>query len=92
MSHVRYRISLYCHIKIDPEDPHSVCIEKLRVVFNDCLRLLTRNSRKKHVSINKMLEDLGWLSLNQMASETRLVKACKTAYCEDYPLKDTLYE
>ena len=37
-----------------------------------------------------MLEDLGWLSLNQIASETRLVKALKTAYCEDYPLKETL--
>ena len=90
MSHVRYGISLYCPIEIDLEDPHSLCIEKLRVVFNDCLRLLTRNSRKNHVSINKMLEDLGWLSLNQIASETRLIEAWKTACYEDYPLKDTL--
>ena len=90
MSHVRYGISLYCPIEISLDDPHSVSIEKLRVVFNDCLRLLTRNSRKNHVSINKMLEDLGWLSLNQIASENRLVEAWKTAMCEDYCLNDTL--
>ena len=90
MSHVRYGISLYCPIEIDAEDPHSLCIEKLRVVFNDCLRLLTRNSRKDHVSINQMLDDLGWLSLNQIASENRLIEAWKTANFEDYSLKDTL--
>ena len=90
MSHVRYGISLYCPIEVDHEYPHSLCIEQLRVAFNDCLRLLTRNSRKNHVSINEMLENLGWLSLNQIASESRLIEAWKTAKFEDYCLNDTL--
>ena len=90
MSHVRYGLPLYCPIELDANDPHSVCIEKLRVVFNDCLRLLTGNSRSDHKSIEKMLDELGWLSLNQMAAESRLIQAWKTAYNQDYCLNDTL--
>ena len=37
-----------------------------------------------------MLQELGWLSINQLAVETRLVEAWKTAHVEGYCLKDTL--
>ena len=37
-----------------------------------------------------MLDELGWLSLNQLAAETRLVEAWKTAKSEDYCLNDIL--
>ena len=53
MSHVRYGLSLYCSIEIEPNDPHSNSIEKLRTVFNDCLRLLSGKSRSDHESIKK---------------------------------------
>ena len=76
MSHVRYGLPLYCPIQLDPiKDPLLGCIEKLRVVFNDCLRLLCRKKRSDQESISKMLDELGWLSLNQLAAETRLVGA-----------------
>ena len=90
MSHVRYGLSLFCPIEINSQDPHPVCIEKLRVVFNDCLRLLAGKTRSDHESIKNILEELDWLSLNQMAAESRLVEAWKTANLEDYCLKDTL--
>ena len=90
MSHVRYGLLLYCRIETDPNDPHSVCIEKLRTVFNDCLRLLTGKSRTDHESITNMLDNLGWLSLNQMAAETRLVEAWKVSKNQSYCLNDIL--
>ena len=37
-----------------------------------------------------MLDSLGWLSLNQMAAETRLIEASKTANLEDYCLNNIL--
>ena len=73
---MRYGLPLYCPIQLDPiKDPLPGCIEKLRVVFNDCLRLLCRKKRSDQKSISKMLDELGWLSLNQLAAETRLVGA-----------------
>ena len=37
-----------------------------------------------------MLDDLGWLSLNQLAAETRLVEAWKSVHLEEYCMKDVL--
>ena len=37
-----------------------------------------------------MLEELDWLSLNQLSAETRLIQAWNTAHVEDYCLQDTL--
>ena len=91
MSDVRYGLPLYCPIQIDPsKDPLPGCIDKLRVVFNDCLRFLTKKKRSDHESIRKMLDELGWLSLNQLAFETRLVEAWKTSKTQDYCLNDIL--
>ena len=60
------------------DDPLPGCISALKVVFNDCLRLLTCNKRTDHASIAAMLEEVGWLSVNQLAAETRLIEA---PYC-----------
>ena len=46
--------------------------------------------RQDHTSIKNMLEELGWLSLNQLSAETRLIQAWKTAHIENYCLEDTL--
>ena len=62
----------------------------LKKTFNDCLRLLTGNTLKDHKPIKDMLQELGWLSINQLAVETRLVEAWKIAHVEGYCLKDTL--
>ena len=77
ISHIRYGLPLYCPVQIKEDDPVPGCISALKVVFNDCLRLLTCNKRRDHASIAGMLEDVGWLSVNQLAVETRLIKAWK---------------
>ena len=37
-----------------------------------------------------MLEDLGWMSINQLCAETRLLEAWKTVNTEDYCLKESV--
>ena len=90
MSQVRYGLPLYCPVKMKEEDPTPGWIDKLTVAFNDCLRLITGNTRQDHTSIKNMLEELDWLSLNQLSAETRLIQAWNTAHVEDYCLQDTL--
>ena len=82
--------TLYCPVQIEDGDPLSGSISELRKVFNDCLRLLSGKVISDEVSIKSMLEDLGWLSLNQLAAETRLIEAWKTVHLDDYCLKDIL--
>ena len=38
-----------------------------------------------------MLEDVGWLSVNQIAAETRLIEAWKSVNQEDYCMKEVLH-
>ena len=65
-------------------------VKALKVAFNDCLRLLSHSKRADHVSIKAMLEDSGWLSVNQLAAETRLVEAWKSVHIEDYCMNEVL--
>ena len=92
MSDVRCGLPLYGPIQIDAvKDPLPGCIEKLRTVFNDCLRLLCWKKRSDQESIRKMLDKLGWLSLNQLAAETRLIEAWKSINKEDYCMREVLH-
>ena len=90
MSQIRYALPLYCPVQVGDEDPKPVNIEKLRKTFNDCLRLLTGHTLEDHKPIKEMLEELDWLSINQLAVETRLTEAWKSANFENYCMKDNL--
>ena len=90
MSHIRYALPLYCPVEIEENDPTSSSISELKKVFNDCLRLLSGKVISDRVSIKSMLEELGWLSINQLAAETRLIEAWKTVHLEEYCMKDIL--
>lgn len=81
---------LYCPVQITEDDPLPGSIKALKVVFNDCLRLLTGNRRTDQASIKSMLEDVGWLSVNQLAAETRLIEAWKAVHIEDNCMREVL--
>ena len=91
ISHIRYGLPLYCPVRIEANDPTSGCIETLKVVFNDCLRLLSSVSRNDHESIAEMLKNLEWPSVNQLAAETRLIEAWKCVNQEDYCMREVLH-
>ena len=88
---LRYGLPVYCPLRLTDEDPNNGSIDKLKVIFNDCLRLLTKRKRQDHGRISDMLEELGWLSINQLCAETRLVEAWKTTHQVSYCMKDILH-
>ena len=90
MSQIRYALPLFCPLKIEAPDPTPGSIHKIRVVFNDCLRLLTGVKPTEHRTIKSMLEEVGWLSINQMCAQTRLMEAWKSINQENYCMSDTL--
>ena len=90
MSQIRYALPLYCPVQIGEDDPKPGCIDKVRKVFNDCLRLITGHTMEDHKPIKEMLEELNWLSINQLAAETRLMEAWKITHQPDYCMKETL--
>ena len=66
-------------------------MDNIKVVFNDCLRLLTNSKRKDHARISDMIKELGWLFINQLCAETRLQEAWKTVHKEKYCMQDILH-
>ena len=85
---LRYAICLYCPIRIKESDPAHSSINAIRVVYNDLLRLLCKSKRKERKPIKEMLEELGWLSLNQMCCEVRLIEVWKSLNLDNYCLKN----
>ena len=84
MSSLRYGLSIFCPVKIKPTDPTPTCINGIKIVFNDMLRLLCGSRRMNKLSVKKMLDSLGWLSINQLSAEIRLTevwKSINTEYC-----------
>ena len=90
ISKLRYGLPLYCPIRLKAHDPEPSVLTNIKVTFNNMLRLLTSNRRKDHVSIDSMLKELGWLSINQLCIETRLTEAWKSINEENHPLKPEL--
>ena len=87
-SNIRYAVGLYCPIRIKETDPKPSSINGINVVYNDVLRLLCCSRRENRKPIKTMLEEIGWLSLNQLACETRLVEVWKSLNIDNYCLKD----
>ena len=85
---LRYELAIFCPIRIKESDPNPTNIDGIKVIYHDVLRLLCNSKRKDHTPIETMLKQLGWLSINQLASEIRLFEVWKGLHQEDYCLND----
>ena len=85
---IRYALGIFCPIRTHKDDPIPSSINGIRVRFNDVLRLLCNTRRQKHTSIESMLEKVGWLSINQLACEVRLLEVWKAMNQKDYCIGD----
>ena len=54
--------------------------------YHDLLRFLCNTRRSNHTSIESMLEKLGWLSINQLSCEIRLIEVWKAVNQENHCL------
>ena len=88
ISYIRYAVGLYCPIRLKETDPSHTNINRIKVLYNDVLRLLTCSQRKDKKPVKEMLEEVGWLSLNQLACETRLIEVWKSLNLENYCLSN----
>ena len=85
---LRYGLGIFCPIRMKETDPVPSSMSGIRVVFNDVLRLLCNSKREQYTPINDMLKKLGWMSINQLACEVRLVETWKALNNENYCLSD----
>ena len=83
---LRYELAIFCPIRILENDPQPTCIDGIKVLYHDVMRLLCNSKRKNHTSIETMLERLGWLSLNQLSCEIRLIEVWKAVNNEEHCL------
>ena len=74
---LRYDLAIFCPIQILQTDPKPSCIQGIRVAYHNLLRLLCCTKRDSHTSIESMLGKLGWLSINQLSCEIRLIEVWK---------------
>ena len=77
VSKLRYGLAIFWPLRVSIQDPNPTEMQGIKVVFNRMLRLLCGTVKEDKVSIKKMLDRLGWLSINQMAAETRLIEVWK---------------
>ena len=87
---LRYELAIFCPIRISERDPNPTCIDGIKVIYHDLLRLLTSSKRKDHTSIESMLKQIGWLSINQMSSEIRLLEVWKGLNQDNYCLNELI--
>ena len=77
MSKLRYCLAIFWPVRLEDNDPHPSAIHGIKVVFNRMLRILCGTVQENRMSVEKMLKKLGWLSINQMAAEVRLIEVWK---------------
>ena len=87
LSHIRYALGLYCPIRLKNSDPEPTSIKGIKVIYHDVLRLLCSSKREDKMSVENMLNKVGWLSINQLASEVRLIEVWKSLNQENYCLQ-----
>ena len=77
MSKLRYGLAIFWPVRYEDSDPHPTAVHGIKVVFNRMLRILCGTIKEDRMSVEKMLKKLGWLSINQMAAEVRLIEVWK---------------
>ena len=86
VSILRYALGLFW--RITPNDPNPASLRGIRVIYNDLLRLLCNSRRENRKPTKEMLDHVGWLSLNQMSCEIRLIEVWKSLNIDNYCLKE----
>ena len=80
MSKLRYGLAIFWPVRMENSDPHPTAIHGIKVIFNRVLRILCGTVQEDKMSVEKMLNKLGWLSINQLAAEVRLIEVWKALH------------
>jgi len=79
MSKLRYCIATYGveFVRVNENDPTHNLLDRLQLIQNTVLRIITGHRRSEHVRISDMLKKTGLLSVNQMIAYSCLMEAWK---------------
>ena len=86
MSKLRYGLALFGPVKLKEQESECGTTQKLKVAFNKVLRLICGKKLRDKEPIEKMLKETGWLSLNQLSAEGRLIELWKAINNPESPL------
>lgn len=92
MSKLNYACSTFANSYLDSEDRLSFVDnnKKLQKCQNDLLRVITKNSLKDKKSVKSMLDETGYLSVNQMVAKQQLLSGWNIIRNEIEPLNSMI--
>ena len=86
-SKIRYGLQLLGKVRLTNEDPECTNIKTIQLIQNRLLRTLNNTKIKDQISTKSLLEKFGYMSVNQMNYQVKLMEAWKALNVEGYPLK-----
>ena len=87
ISKIRYGLQLIGKVRLNGEDPECADFKAIQLVQNKLLRALNHTKIKDKVSTKSMLEKFGFMSVNQLNAQVKLLEVWKALHVKDYPLK-----
>ena len=78
LSKVMYGISIYSQTRLQDKDPPNGLIHKLQVIQNKAMLIVLRKERLDKIPIKNLLEEMGWLSVNQLTCKKIVTDVWKT--------------
>jgi hypothetical protein len=85
-SKIRYCIAVYGDVRLHESDPENQQRKSVQLIMNNLMRLITNCRIKDKVSIKKLIELTGFLSLNQLTAQAMLLEAWKIIHNKNLPL------
>ena len=86
-SKIRYGLQLIGKARLDSNDPECADFKAIQLVQNKLLRALNCSKLKDKISTKSLLEKFGFLSVNQLNAQVKLLEMWKALNVIDYPLK-----
>ena len=79
MSKIRYCLPVFAgdSLRLQETDPQSSLMHRIQRVQNDMLRVVMGKKLKDRARVSEMLEDTGFLSVNQTAAYSLLIETWK---------------
>ena len=86
-SKIRYGLQLLGKVRLTALDTVCADLKEIQLIQNKLMRILNGTSLKDKVSTVSLFEKFGFLSVNQMNAQVKLLEIWKATRVEDYPLQ-----
>ena len=77
ISHIRYGLQLFGRVRMENSDKKTQCMKSIQTLLNKAARFMLNIKLSDHVSTDELMSKAGFLSVNQMAAESKLLEVWK---------------